>query len=223
MKKVISSLTQHTVKKKLFVFLSLSSLLIGCTGNHKPDDSSNPYVQSKIIKKVPVEKTQSFKITDQPFRPELTPIIPNDNPSQINQPSFGVEPIEPQVTLPEDSYIDDNINIPAIKTTLSPAAAALVKDANKSAESGDLSSAVVTLERALRIDSRNPLLTYKLAQLRLQQSQYGQAEALAKKAALLSANDRGLKKQAWLLISQARTQQENHYGAKEALVKARNI
>ena len=217
MKKVINSLHQCMAKKKLFVFLSLSSLLIGCTGHHKPTAPTNPYAE-KIVIKEPVEKTQSFKIPDRPFRPELTPISPDDESSQIE-----TESIEDYTAQPEDSDINEPIDMPRIKTTVSPAAAALVLAANQSSASGDLSSAVVTLERALRIDSRNPLLTYKLAKLRLQQSQFGLAEALAKKAALLSAHDRGLKKQAWLLISQARKQQANHYGAKEALAKARSI
>lgn len=208
------------MKKKLFVFLSLSSLLIGCSNPPRPSDTAtDPYVQKNIIPKQPAEKTQSFKITDEPFRPELTPISPNNGSSHINLNPLEVEPVEQHTERPEDR----NIDIPSIKTTLSPATSALVNDADKSAQSGDLASAVVTLERALRIDARNPLLTYKLAELRLKQSQFGLAESLARKAALLSANDRGLKKQAWILISQARKQQDNHYGAKEALVKAKNI
>jgi hypothetical protein len=82
---------------------------------------------------------------------------------------------------------------------------------------------VATIERALRIDARNPRLTYKLAALRLKQSKPRLAEDLAKKAALLSAGDKVLKKQSWLLISEARRQQNNHYGAKEARLKADNI
>jgi hypothetical protein len=219
MKKVIKSFKQCRIQKKLFVFLSLSSLLIGCSTTRQPDKPSNPYAH---IKKEPVEKTQSFKITDQPFRPELTPISPQDDSDQID-PTPTFEPIEEIVEPHAEIQLDDEIDIPAIRTTLSPAVLSLVKHADKSAQSGDLSAAAATLERALRIDGRNPLLTYKLAKLRLQQSQFGQAEALAKKAAHLSASDRGLKKHAWLLISHARKQQDNHYGAKEALVKARKI
>jgi hypothetical protein len=95
---------------------------------------------------------------------------------------------------------------------MSPAVLALVSEAETSSRSGDLESAVVTLERALRIDSRNPTLTYKLAALRLKQSKPRLAEDLAKKAALLAADDKALKKKSWLLISEARRQQKNYHG-----------
>lgn len=106
---------------------------------------------------------------------------------------------------------------------MSPAVLALVTEANKNSKAGDLESAVATIERALRIDARNPRLTYKLAELRLKQSKPRLAEDLARKAALLSAHDRVLKKQSWLLISEARRRQKNYHGAKEAKLKANNI
>ena len=110
-----------------------------------------------------------------------------------------------------------------VKKPMSPAVLALVSEAESSSRSGDLESAVVTIERALRIDPRNPTLTYKLAALRLKQSKPRLAEDLAKKAALLSANDKALKKKSWLLISEARRQQKNYNGAKEARLKAEEI
>jgi len=110
-----------------------------------------------------------------------------------------------------------------IKRVAPPAILALVNQADKSSKAGDLESAVATIERALRIDSRNPALTYKLARLRLKQSKPRLAEDLAKKAALLAVNDPQIKKQSWLLISEARKQQKNYYGAKEAKLKADNL
>ena len=106
---------------------------------------------------------------------------------------------------------------------LSPAVLALVNEADRNGQAGDLESAVSTLERALRISPRNPRLTYKLAKLRLRQSKPRLAEDLAKKAALLSASNKRLKKQSWLLIGEARKQQKNFYGAKEARLKADKI
>ncbi len=110
-----------------------------------------------------------------------------------------------------------------IKRVAPPAILALVNEADRSSKTGDLESAVATIERALRIDSRNPALTYKLARLRLKQSKPRLAEDLAKKAALLAANDPQIKKQSWLLISEARKQQKNYYGAKEAKLKADSL
>jgi len=128
--------------------------------------------------------------------------------------------------LPE--YKIKKSNLPVIDSLpkakpLSPAIISLVKEAEKNSQAGDFESAVSTIERALRIEPRSPVLTYKLAQLRLKQSKPRLAEDLAKKAALLSAHDKSLKRQSWLLISEARKRQNNEYGAKEARIKADNI
>jgi len=106
---------------------------------------------------------------------------------------------------------------------MSQAIMSLVLEAEKRSQAGNLSSAVAIIERALLIESRNPRLTYKLAKLRLKQSKPRLAEDLAQKAALLSAQDISLKRQSWLLISEARKQQHNYYGAKQAQLKADNL
>lgn len=123
--------------------------------------------------------------------------------------------IKPQKSLEQNSL--------DINQSMLPAVAALVLAANKNIEMGDLASAVTTMERALRIDSRNPSLMYKLAKIRLKQSKPRLAEDLAKKAALLSVDNQLLKKQSWLLISRARKQQKNHLGAKKAMLKANSL
>jgi len=105
----------------------------------------------------------------------------------------------------------------------SPAVVALLSESDRSRKSGDLDSAVVVMERALRIDSRNPTLTYKLAQLRLKQSKPQQAEELARKAALLAGGDLDLKRKSWLLIAQSRQMQQDIPGAKEAKAKAQSF
>lgn len=103
---------------------------------------------------------------------------------------------------------------------MSPAVVALLNESDRNSSAGDLDSAVVVLERALRLDSRNPTLTYRLAELRIKQEKPRLAEDLAKKAALLAAGDLGLKRKSWLLISKARQMQHNYQGAKEAKIKA---
>lgn len=106
---------------------------------------------------------------------------------------------------------------------LSPAAQSLLAGAEKNTKAGDLDSASVMLERALRISPRNAELTYQLAALRLKQSQPRLAEDLGKKAVLLSAQDRELKKRCWQLIVQARELQGNAQGAKEAQLKVDSL
>ncbi len=127
----------------------------------------------------------------------------------------------------ENSQISDERNsantLSNNRKRLSPAVLSLLAEADNSSKRGDLESAVITLERALRIDSRNPILIYKLAKLRLHQLKPRLAEDLAKKGALLSGSDKVLKKNCWLLVSEAREQQNNYFGANEAKERARNL
>lgn len=127
----------------------------------------------------------------------------------------------------ENPQISDERNPPNILSNndkrLSPAVLSLLAEADNSSKRGDLESAVITLERALRIDSRNPILIYKLAKLRLHQLKPRLAEDLAKKGVLLSGRDKVLKKNCWILVSEAREQQGNHFGANEAKERARNL
>lgn len=103
---------------------------------------------------------------------------------------------------------------------MSPAVVALMNESDRKNRAGELDSAVAVLERALRINPRNPTLTFKLAKLRIKQGKPRLAEDLAKKAALLAAGDVALKRKSWLLISEARRKQQNYHGAKEAKLKA---
>lgn len=102
----------------------------------------------------------------------------------------------------------------------SPVVVALLTEADDSYKQGNLDESVATIERALRIEPRNPMLLYKLAALRLQQGQSDLAENLAKKSALLAEGNASLKKQNWLLIAEARGQKGDPAGAKAARQKA---
>ena len=97
---------------------------------------------------------------------------------------------------------------------------ALLSEADRSYQQGNLDESVATIERALRIEPRNPLLLYKLASLRLQQGQPDLAENLAKKSELLAEGNANLKKQNWLLIAEARKQKGDMAGAEAARKKA---
>ncbi|QWF69599.1 tetratricopeptide repeat protein [Methylomonas paludis] len=108
----------------------------------------------------------------------------------------------------------------AIPAGTSPAVVALITQSDRESNKGDLDGAVVVMERALRIDSRNPTLTYKLAQLRIKQAKPQLAEELAGKAALLAGNNLDLKRKSWLLIAESRQMQHDYPGAKAAKLKA---
>ncbi len=142
---------------------------------------------------------------------------PTPAPSLPSMPAPVLEtPVEQPVAKPEPAPFSPLTEF----APLSPAVTALVVAANQSTQSGNLQSASTTIERAIRIEPRNATLYYQLAVLRLKESKPRLAEDLAKKSALLAANDTQLKKHSWLLIARARELQKNFDGAKEAKAKA---
>jgi len=97
----------------------------------------------------------------------------------------------------------------------------LLADAEKSIQQDKSFEAVATLERALRIAPRNPIVFYKLAMVRLAQGRFKLAENLAKKSELLAEGNTVLKQKNWLLIADARQQAGDKKGADFAKQKAR--
>lgn len=143
-------------------------------------------------------------------------------PATILNPTPEASAASPQPA-PQPTMTPIVLEDASLPVGTSPAVVALLSESDRSRKSGDLDSAVVVMERALRIDARNPTLTYKLAQLRLKQSKPQQAEELARKAALLAGNDQDLKRKSWLLIANARQMQQDISGAKEAKAKAQSF
>ncbi len=151
--------------------------------------------------------------TKQPDQPEVSAPKPQaQTPSKPEIP----DPVEVQI-LPSET--------PAVKTEklTSPAVRALMSEAEKERQNGNLESAVVNLERALNIEPRNAELMFHLAQLRMQQGQPEMAEYLARKAELLAGPDKALKGRAWRLIAKARQAQGNKQGAAQARNKAQTF
>lgn len=186
------------IDKKLLFLFTLVFLQTACT--------QSP-VRQGAIKKSPQPIVSSSK----PAHTE--PVIYKNEPITVEE-----IPVQ-KSTAPAVDKADEINPRPA----LSPAVQSLMADAEKSTKAGDLDSASVMLERALRISPRNAELTYELAALRLKQSQPRLAEDLGKKAAFLATDDRELKKRCWLLIAQARELQGNSQGAKEAQLKADSL
>ena len=157
----------------------------------------------------------------------------------LNCSSFSRQPDQPEVSAPETQVqipskpaIPDPLEIPEkpivmtktkTEKTTSPAVRALMSEAEKERQNGNLESAVVNIERALNIEPRNAELMYYLAQLRMQQGQPEMAEDLARKAELLADQDKALKGRAWQLIAKARLAQGNQQGAAQARNKAQTF
>lgn len=105
---------------------------------------------------------------------------------------------------------------PAAPRTQPAAVVALLDHAEQQANSGDLPAAAMTLERAIRIDPRNPVLWYHLATVRLAEGNSRQAEEMAKKSNSLAAGNYALQIRNWELIAQARRARGDTSGAQSA-------
>jgi Flp pilus assembly protein TadD len=81
----------------------------------------------------------------------------------------------------------------------------LLDSARSDAAAGRLGSAAATLERALRIEPRNPRLWHELAKVRLRQADYGQAESLAARSNTYAGTDAELRTANQKIIADARS------------------
>lgn len=100
------------------------------------------------------------------------------------------------------------------------AVASLMDDARADLAAGRLARAGASLERALRIDPRNPRLWQELARVRLKQGDYAQAESVAARSNSWARGDEQLRAENWRLIAQAREARGDVAGARAALQAA---
>jgi Flp pilus assembly protein TadD len=97
------------------------------------------------------------------------------------------------------------------------AVAGLMETARADAASGNLANAAASLERALRIEPRNPRLWHELARVRLKQGQFAQAENVAARSNSWAGEDRALRAENWRLIAESRKARGDSEGAQKAL------
>lgn len=141
------------------------------------------------------------------------PVIERGEPSAPEAETYPrYEPAPPPVSTPERA--------PAPSSS---AVIALVDRADQQYQARDLDAAAASLERALRIEPRNPRLWQRLAAVRLDQGQYDQAIQLAAKSNSLSGGSRSLQAQNWQLIATARRAKGDLAGARSADQKARGF
>ena len=138
--------------------------------------------------------------------PEPEPIQPPARPS----PPPPAAPSSPPADLPPAEITRDG----------NQAVAALLESADRYVKSKQLDKAGAALERALRIEPRNAGIWHDLAQIRLHQSQYQQAESLASKSNSLASGNRSLQSRNWKVIASARKAAGNTGGAEEAEARA---
>jgi len=100
---------------------------------------------------------------------------------------------------------------------------ALLDLARTDNQAGRREAAGASLERAIRIEPRNPWLWHELAQLRLSQGQYEQTISLARKSNSFAGPDRRVQALNWRAIGDARIAQGDSAGAEQALKQATDL
>jgi predicted Zn-dependent protease len=103
------------------------------------------------------------------------------------------------------------------------AIAGLMETARTDAAAGRLANAAASIERALRIEPRNPRLWHELARVRLRQGEYTQAESLAARSNSWAAGDNALRAANWRLTAEARSARGDEAGAQAALEAAKRV
>lgn len=180
--------------KVLYLFIGCLVLLTGCSRYISKQTPAPVYGQSHAT--LPLSKSDILTTTPE----HAQTVIVEDEPIILQQQELQ------QQTIQSTHHV----------------VVALLSDAESSYQGGKLDESVGIIERALRIEPRNPLLLYKLAVIRLQQGQPELAENLAKKSELLAVGNRQLKKKNWLLIADVRMQLGDLQGAHQARNKAQN-
>jgi len=123
-------------------------------------------------------------------------------------------------------YTDDTLELPAENQEMAksgPAVVALLDDADRNTAAGKRERAIASLERALRIEPKNPLPWHKLSRLRLEEKNWKQALALAKKSNVLAAGNKVLQAENWKIIAHASAALGDASGAAKAREMVRQL
>ena len=100
------------------------------------------------------------------------------------------------------------------------AVVALLESAREAEKARRYGRAAAALERALKVEPRNPRLWHRLAAVRYRQGRHPEAEALARRSMSLAPGDAKLESRNWRVIAAARHGQGDEEGAREALRRA---
>jgi len=122
--------------------------------------------------------------------PESRVRYPDDDRGRYQPPVVTAyrEPVKPSYSRPEPAK----------------AVQALIRRAEDQRAAGQLVAAAASLERALRIESRNAMLWNQLAHVRFEQKQYALAASLAAKSNAFAGQDQALRSDNNRLISLSR-------------------
>jgi cytochrome c-type biogenesis protein CcmH/NrfG len=132
-----------------------------------------------------------------------------DRPDEVPPPPPATPPDVVLVPAPPPVQVSQNI-----------AVARLAEGARAESTQGEHAKAAASLERALRIEPRNPRLWQELARVRLQQRDYAQAESVATRSNSWAGSDNAVRAENWRIIAEARSARGDAAGARAALEQA---
>jgi hypothetical protein len=144
------------------------------------------------------------------------PVSDSSPPAPIPD-SVPASPLPDSGTAPLPDSVPGPVAALPAPVPANAAIASLVTSARSDAAAGRLTNAAASLERALRIEPRNPRLWQELARVRLKQGDYQQAESVAARSNSWAGSDSRLRAENWRLIAQARDARGDAAGARTAL------
>lgn len=159
---------------------ALLALLGGCTTTPAP--VTEVPGEEPAMDQEPGEGTAP--IVEPPLQEARTYALPEEAPPEAAAPvgvgsgETGAQGAAPAPTTPDPG-----------STMNSPAVVALLDEAEAYARQGDGEQAAATIERALRIEPKNPWLWHRLAVIRMQQGRYSEAIELAMRSSSLANGD----------------------------------
>lgn len=153
--------------------------------------------------------------------PQVT--APNDVPATTDTASTPDTPVT--IGTDNSAQVDTPVEAPVEPPppSANPAVIALLDNAQIDASAGRLPTATAAIERALRIEPKNPVLWQKLAMLKLQKGEYQQAENFAARSNSWAASNKALQAKNWRIISEARSLRGDNKGAQAALARAKAL
>ena len=139
---------------------------------------------------------------------------------QPNGVQSGVPASSPAQAVPAAPGAPAEVPVPAPQYQLGPATAALVTSAGLQERAGNYGLAAETLERAVSIEPRNPLVWIALARESLAAGNSAQSYGMARKALYLASGDAAAEASAWGQIAAALRAEGHNQAALAAEHKA---
>jgi hypothetical protein len=237
--------------KRLLLTLLAASVLAACAGQPRngppaPVESSRsaraaaPVQQAEPKPEEPAVEVYAYRPpSSAPDAPPPPPEQPAESDSTGSMVALPTEPAQPRGTgagpateAPSPAIAAAApVTVPPVVAyappppsapSMSAAADNLANQAERQRQAGDYVGAAATLERALRIRPQEAYLWNRLARVRMEQGQHGQAGNLAARSNALAKDQSDLKRDNWSMIAVSRRVAGDAAGAAEAEQKARD-